>query len=559
MPTRRSTRSSRQDFTEISEVLHYLCAQGDLEPACVTIEHGLTKRPPFKTQEGWVASFEQLPAEVRAVHPQAAWISIRLYTHIRRFDLALIFAEQARKGLSQADFAPLIAYEALSLTSLGHHQQALDVLAPVLDSLSGLAAGTGWRARGQAMNSLRQEGWQEAFVQAGTLLQGRPLGLLLLEQGGALERIGQSAYARDLWRQALPLLQDDPVYVAWLRHALGNACLRFALPEAEDHFLAMEQAVRDEMAALFRPWAACGLATARLAQGEWARALSGYRRGVRLAQEPIDQRLAWRGVGYTQRLMGKPELALETFQKAAAITPEDIASGTSWVFVDIAACYAQIGRPEEAWAALERTGPMVWDDEDRGSIVRAALAYQAGDLAEATRQLASVHIDALWVREEAHCFPDLFDACAPRRPVPLSYSGPLRVEVHALGPLLVKVNGRPVPLRPTGRAGELLVLLLEQGNRAATEVLGDLLYPEGTQKRSKSQAVWGLVRELRETLGWEESVLAQDGVYQLDPEVQWWYDVREALARGEATPQFLSGNYQAWVVERGSLLALRES
>ena len=559
MPTRRSARPSRQDFSDLNEALQHLCAQGELEPACTTIEHGLARQPPFKIQEGWVASFEQLPAEIRAGHPQAAWLSIRLYTHIRRFDQALAFAEQARRGLSEAEFAPLTAYEALSLTSLGHHQQALDVLAPVLDELSGLAAGTGWRARGQALESLRQEGWQDAYVRARSFLQGRPLGLVCLQEGMALDLSGQLAQARDLWRQALPLLQEDPVYVAWLRHALGNSCLRFALPEAEDHFLAMEQAVRDDLAALFRPWAACGLAAARLAQGEWARALSGYRRAIRLAQEPIDQRLAWRGLGYTQRLMGKPELALEALQKATSITPENVASGQSWVYVDIAACYAQLGRPKEAWAALERTGPMGWDDQERGSIVRAALAYQAGDLTEATRHLASVHIDALWVREEAHCFPELFDTCAPQRPVPLSYSGRLRVEVHALGPLLVKVNGRPVPLRPTGRAGELLVLLLEQGNRAATEVLGDLLYPDGAQKRSKSQAVWGLVRELRETLGWEESVVAQDGVYQLDPAVQWWYDVREALARGEATPQFLSGNYQAWVVERGHLLTLRES
>ena len=533
--------------------------QGELESACTTIEHGLTKQPPSKTQEGWLASFEQFPAGLRAARPQAAWLSIRLYSHAQQSERVLTFAEQARPFLSDAEFAPLVAYQALALANLGHHQRALDVLAPVLEHLSGLAAGIGWRAQGQALYSLNQENWQDAFVRARPFLQGRPLGLLWTEEGLTLEIEGRFEEARDAWRQALPLLEQDPLYVAWLRHALGNTYLRFAMPEAEDHFLAMEQALRAEEAVAFRSWAAAGLAAARLAQGEWARALSGYRRGIRLAQEPIDLKMAWRGLGYAQRLMGKPELALEALQKATSITPEDVASGQSWVYVDIAACYAQLGRPEKAWAALERTGTMLAGDLERASIVRAALAYQAGDLAEAARELASVNPEALRVRQEAHCFPDLFDTCAPRRPVPLSYSGRLRVEVHALGPLLVKVNGRPVPLRPTGRAGELLVLLLEQGNRAATEVLGDLLYPNSAQKRSKSQAVWGLVRELRETLGWEESVVAQDGVYQLDPAVQWWYDVREALARGEATPQFLSGNYQAWVVERSHLLTLRES
>ena len=162
------------------------------------------------------------------------------------------------------------------------------------------------------------------------------------------------------------------------------------------------------------------------------------------------------------------------------------------------------------------------------------------------------------------CFPALFGLLdADQSPLPLGYTVGTKVEVHALGPLLVKVNGRTVPVSSAGRPGELLVFLLERGGRAATEVILEALYPGGDgadrgsreRKRRDGQALSAVVRGLRKALGWEGSIQTDGGgAYLLDPAAEWWYDVREAAVRGAATPDFLSGNYRLWALQRAEEL-----
>ncbi|GGR11487.1 hypothetical protein GCM10008957_25420 [Deinococcus ruber] len=391
-------------------------------------------------------------------------------------------------------------------------------------------------------------------------MTGRALGLCWTEEGTLLEWQGYDKEARNAWRQALPLLETDRYYSAWLRHALGSSCLRFALPEAEDHFLELEQAVKHPDVAQFRPWAECGLGAARRARGEWDRALTSFRRAIRMATEQGDQRQAWRGLGYTQRLMGKPDLALEALLTATRCTAQDAERGTSWVYADIAACHAQLGNNAAARDALSRLGggPLSREDSERVTIVRAELARQEGRENAAKALLVQVRPETLWAREEVRCFPALFGLSGLEAvPVPLGYTVGTKVEVYALGPLLVKVNGRAVPLSSAGRPGELLVFLLESGGRAATEVILEALYPEGDerQKRRNAQALSALVRGLRNALGWQGSVQTDGGgAYLLDPAAEWQYDVREMLARGLPTPDFLSGNYRSWATSRANEL-----
>ncbi|WP_425148718.1 tetratricopeptide repeat protein [Deinococcus sp.] len=557
--TRRRPRATPL-LDEFSDGLDHLSRAGDLDHACLTLARGLALEPTTAVQQQWLAMFERFGAAARARHPGAAWLSVRLYSATRQQQTVLTFVEQARPHLSAADWSPLVAYQALALTASDQHRQALEALEPVLPTLSGLAAGIGWRARAQALCRSDQEGWQSAFVQARSTLSGRALGLCWTEEGTLLEWKGQDAEARDAWRQALLLLDNDRFYLAWLRHALGSSCLRFALPEAEDHFLALEQAVRHPEAAQFRPWAECGLGASRRARGEWPRALTCFRRAISSATESADLRQAWRGLGHTQRLMGKPDLALEALLRASRCTEQDIASGQSWVYADIAACHAQLGQWAAARLALLRVGadPLSREDRERAALVRAELARQDGDPAAASTLLAQVRPQTLWAREELRCFPELFGLLdADQCPLPLHYTVGTQVEVHALGPLLVRVNKRPVPLASSGRPGELLVFLLEHHNRAASEVILEALYPGADQgrRRRDGQALWAQVQGLRKALGWQGSVQTDGrGVYLLDPAVEWWYDVREATARGEATPEFLSGNYRPWAQQRAQQL-----
>jgi hypothetical protein len=55
----------------------------------------------------------------------------------------------------------------------------------------------------------------------------------------------------------------------------------------------------------------------------------------------------------------------------------------------------------------------------------------------------------------------------------------------------------------------------------------------------------------RNALGWEGSVIALRGAYQLDPNITWEYDVREARSHGAVSGNFLAGIYSDWALEVG--------
>lgn len=142
------------------------------------------------------------------------------------------------------------------------------------------------------------------------------------------------------------------------------------------------------------------------------------------------------------------------------------------------------------------------------------------------------------------------EASGRTAPQPLPYVAQTIVRVEARGALRVFVNARGVGIGAVGRVGELLVFLLEHGGSASTEVIGYALYPDAGYERARKN-LWALVKLLRRALGWEGSVLALRGAYQLDPSVTWEYDVSEARTRGNFKGEFLSGVYSEWALEIG--------
>lgn len=548
-------------ITDLRASVGALIERGAFELAFRTVAHALGDASSTAVQQDLLEVLLLVPRQARLSSAYGALLTVRLLGNTRQAQETLTFTREARAHLSGAALASVLAYEAWALTHSGEHEQALSMVEHLLPLLSGPMLGIAWRARGQAQAALGHADWRAAFSQARGHLDGRALGTCWLEEGSLLERAGDPVRARAAWREGLLLLEHDAYYTAWLQHALGLSCLRQALPEAEDHFLVLQRLAGRAQVAQFRARALCGLAATRRALGEWGRAEAAYRQAIKVAGEEDDQRQAWRGLGHTQRLAGKPELALEALLRATRVTDGDRRTGQSWVFADVAAAHAQCSHLNEARAALERTGDLEGEDAERAAIVRAELARRAGDEAQALQELGVLSPGTLWVREERECFPELFALLSPAaRPAPLSRPPLTRVEVRALGTLTVYVNGRQVPLGATGRPGELLVFLLERGGRAPTKVIADELYPgSALDTRRAGRAVWALARKLRDVLGWEASVRFGGGGYALDPTAQWWYDVREALVRGEPTPAFLTGVCRPWAEERAQELALRDS
>jgi diaminopimelate decarboxylase len=119
------------------------------------------------------------------------------------------------------------------------------------------------------------------------------------------------------------------------------------------------------------------------------------------------------------------------------------------------------------------------------------------------------------------------------------------------------VNGRAVTLAPAGRLAELLVFLLESDGTATLEAINTAFFPgavDRTAYRRANKAVWKLVETLRHALGWNSSLIALGGAYQLDPNVTWQYDVAALRERGGTSKKFLEGVYSEWALEVGRSL-----
>jgi DNA-binding SARP family transcriptional activator len=106
-----------------------------------------------------------------------------------------------------------------------------------------------------------------------------------------------------------------------------------------------------------------------------------------------------------------------------------------------------------------------------------------------------------------------------------------------------------VDLLPTGKTGELLVLLLELGGQAASETLIEHLWPDTNPPSKKRQNLWQRVRDLRRILGWEGSIQSLGKAFRLDPNTAWEFDLTKARKDGKADAPFMQGVYSLWARE----------
>ncbi|MBZ9751889.1 tetratricopeptide repeat protein [Deinococcus sp. HMF7604] len=397
--------------------------------------------------------------------------------------------------------------------------------------------------------------WEEAAKEALRDLKGMSRGLTLLDLGAALSHQGKEAQAMGLFSEALPLLSGHPAYQAWTLNNMGTVCLRLAQLEEAETFYSRSSRLNTPHASR----ALSGLAAARRAFGEWPRAASLYDQAARLARRTGDEddlRQALRGLGHTWRLAGQVTRALEPLHAAAVAVEADRTSGYSWVHVDLAAAYSS-WPPHGAELNetvirefLSRTGPLGTEDQGRATLVQAEGLRRADQPDAARDLLGTLHQGGLWIREEAHAFPELF-ALLPdaERPQPLPRSAQLRVSLRVLGVPEVQVGGRAVSLS----AAPLLTLcaLVEARGSLTAEALAEVVRDHMPRSaRQAGQRVSAAVRQVRAALGWEGSVISRDRAYHLDQSVQWTSDVLDALRKGQTIEAYCTGIHLPWATER---------
>ncbi|OOV11342.1 hypothetical protein BXU09_19950 [Deinococcus sp. LM3] len=435
--------------------------------------------------------------------------------------------------------------------------QAADTALQDRENLTNRDLGLALRMKGFAQNRLDPgSDWEGTFREALDVSEGWTRGLILLDLGGLRSRAGNEPGAMLAYTDARNLVVSTG-HQAMVLNNMGVVCLRLGrFEEAEEYFM--------QVAALkstYRSRALSGQAAARRALGEWARAESLYQQAAGASQDEDDRRQALRGLGYTQRLAGRHMQALETLRGAATTARSDREGGQSWVNVDVAATLASLDVLDARSVEdhLARTGPLDAEDAQRAVIVRAELARRTGHPEQAAALLGTISRGALWTREEAHAFGPLFTLLpAGQRPEPLPRPQQTRVHLRAIGVPVVQVNGRRI--RPGHlEVTTLAALMLAGGDLTTDELIEVIRDGKPREMRAAAQRVSRVVRQLRDSLGWEGSVLSLGGAYQLDTAGDWSSDVQAALANGQPVTAFLSGVPLAWVTEQEQYLIAQHS
>lgn len=530
-----------------------LTAGGQLDEAALTIERAL--------DDGQDAG--ELLALLRRAEASAPLgaaglrVKVRLYGNVQRpGDLLTLVRERQASG---EDAPYLHAYLAWALAQHEAFPEALDAAGAALRGRADLTPrelALALRTRGFALNRLHPDSdWAAPFEEALAVSEGWARGLVLLDLAGLHSRAGHESRALLVYAEALNHVVSAR-HRALVLNNMGLVCLRSArFAEAEDYFLQVARLRSD-----FRSRALSGLAAARRALGEWARAESLYLQAAAAGADEDDLRQARRGVGHTQRLAGRVMQALDTLHEAAHTTASDVASGQSWVNVDLAAALVSLDGLDtvSVQAALAHTGPLDREDAERAVIVRAELARRTGDAAQAVAFLSPLERTTLWLREEAHAFPQLFALLpSPARPEPLPRPRQTHVRLRALGVPAVQVNGRPVRLGPLDVV--ILAALLLSGGTLTTDELTDVIrddVPRDARQAAKRVSV--VVRRLRQSLGWPGSVATAHGAYHLDPDARWTSDVQTALLERQEITAFLTGIHLPWVTEQEQYLMQRD-
>jgi tetratricopeptide (TPR) repeat protein len=400
--------------------------------------------------------------------------------------------------------------------------------------------------------------WEHYFLEAKEFLSGRSWGLVCLNFGHCLQNCQRPQEARAIWLEALSLLKGDSFSLVWLRYNLGISYLRdLDLPEAERQFLEGQRLSKNLKTLSMQADIQIGLAGVRRACGEWVRAEFSYREAIRLANDSYDRVTALIGLARTLLFAGRATEAIEALE--LGVTKDDLNNPD--FHMARALVLLKLGDTVRARRALEAmTVPVVGTNQWLESLCRAELARREGRPEEAVQILTGLPTHTLHAREEVRSWTALFEllrAAGQPVPVPLEYPTGLTVVVRACGSVQVSVNGRAVTLAPAGRLAELLVFLLEFDGTATLEAINTAFFPGAVDRaaqRRANKAVWKLIETLRHALGWNSSLIALGGAYQLDPNVTWQYDVAALRERGGTSKKFLEGVYSEWALEVGRSL-----
>jgi tetratricopeptide (TPR) repeat protein len=525
---------TRETIATYIESLGYLLQNQNWNATRKTLEFAFTKAKILSHFMQLAQTLKKVPSPIRSA-PEWQGLALQIACYGREPDLILEMQQHL------PDNPETIAYIAWAYCKHQQYTKALNILEKTTE-LSGLA----WRIQAECLAALQRPGWHEAFTEAKKLLVGRALGICQMEYGSWCFFSHQLNQAQNEYSQAYALLKHDPHYAAWIKYNLGLVTLELNLPEAEQHFYVVQDLSQHNEAKTFRSRAWSGIGAVRRSQGQWSRAIFAYQKGIELSLELDDRLAAYCGLAQTYRCAGELNQALETLYIALDL---DMNTNRDKIHVLLAATHLQRQQHQEAHVYLQKLENLKPHGETglRLQILNAEILRHQKKTKAAIVTLKKIPPERLCVREEQHCFPELFAIAALQwQPKTLPKNTNLTIQVRALGVLEVQVNQQRVRIKPTSKMAELLILLLEHGGHTSSEVLCEALYPKQKNFRLATQALWALSKQLREALGWENSLEPRGKAYALEQNnTNWDYDAAKTTNK----TRLLEGIYSNWVQE----------
>jgi hypothetical protein len=138
----------------------------------------------------------------------------------------LQFLKRAAPHFPKTDRASLDLYLASALHRTGHSDQALRTLTSVLTCLQDVERGLAFAYLGVILYALHHPKWTVPFRKMRQHLQGRTLGMHLVNEGNCWFLQRDHVRSNACYREAIPLLEHDHVNQAMARFNLGMNLLR---------------------------------------------------------------------------------------------------------------------------------------------------------------------------------------------------------------------------------------------------------------------------------------------------------------------------------------------
>jgi tetratricopeptide (TPR) repeat protein len=492
------------------------------------------------------SSMEQLVPQVALKgHAKIALAYARSLAGSGDTSALLEFLNRVMPDFSGQERASLELYFASALQRTGNPKQALQRLAGILFDLEGIERGLAFAYLGSTLHALHHPKWFIPFQKMRLHLQGRDLGVQLVNEGHHWFLKRNPSRSNACFREAIPLLEHDHVNQAMARFNLGMNLLRECDLGASAELETVERSTRGVKYAQFRPRFLAGLAMSYSTQRDWPGAQRLYNRVLEISNDEELRGEATLNLGRIHRLSGHPAQAINPLEQTLLGHPIHHDSAR----VERAAIHLIDSDLEAAQSLLDRALHPLGGDADLKKIVQAEIERRHGKLEKVRALLEAIEPQERVAREEAQCWPELWAQArvlGVRVPEPLPEQPQATIEVRALGKFCLTINAVTVECPP--RVGEFLVFLLEQGGKATNESVMLEFFAE--RKGDVTQgALNDLTRRLRETLGLHSSVQSIKGERRLSTEVVWHYDVARLRngELGQAQGLFLEGSTSAWV------------